>query len=118
MAKYMANPEGVKNDNNKPRWDLLPIDPIEEIVKVLTHGSKKYSDHGWLDVPDRRVRYYSAMMRHIAAWKRGKIIDSESGLSHLAHAACNLIFLMCFDRIENDDIQKKIQKLFSFIKMQ
>jgi hypothetical protein len=36
-------------------------------------------------------------MRHIAAWQSTGNTDPESGHHHLAHAACNLIFLMWFD---------------------
>ena len=35
---------GRKNDDNKLRWDLLPWEEVEEIVEILTFGSKKYSD--------------------------------------------------------------------------
>lgn len=85
---------GKKNDQGKRRWDLLPWGPIEEVVQVLQVGAIKYGDENWVRVPNARIRYFSAAMRHILAWWRGEELDKEDGLSHLAHAMCCLIFLM------------------------
>lgn len=35
---------GVKYDQEKPRWSLLPWDVLEWVVKVLTFGSKKFTE--------------------------------------------------------------------------
>ena len=87
-------PDGVKYDGEKPRWDLLPYESLEEVVKVLTYGAKKYSDDNWKVVPDIDKRYFAAAMRHLAEWKEYDAMDEESGLSHLAHATCCLLFLL------------------------
>lgn len=84
--------EGKKDDNGKDRWDLLPIAPIEQVVKVLTMGAGKYGPNNWRNVESER--YYAALLRHLVAWRKGEKIDQESGLSHLAHAMANVIFLM------------------------
>ena len=86
--------EGVKYDNDKLRWDLLPMAPVEEVVKVLTYGAKKYDDENWRKVDNQRSRYYAAAMRHIVAWWQGEKRDPERGYHHLAHAICCLIFLI------------------------
>ena len=41
--------EGKKNDyqDGKLRWDLLPLEEIEDIVKLYTAGSIKYGDNNW-----------------------------------------------------------------------
>ena len=84
---------GRKFDSEKPRWDLLPVEPVEDIVKVLTYGSKKYADDNWKCVKPFKKRYFSAMLRHIFAWWCGESTDKETGLSHLSHAGCCLLFL-------------------------
>lgn len=89
-----------KFDTKKPKWNLLPYREVEEIVKVLMHGSKKYSEYGWKKVPRAKERYFSAAMRHITAWWSGEKLDKESGLNHLAHAGCCLLFLMWHDKKE------------------
>jgi len=87
--------KGIKFDSEKPRWDLLPLRPVREIVKVLTHGSVKYEDFNWVKVKPFKERYFSALMRHLDAWwTDGEQIDPESGLHHLGHAGCCLIFLL------------------------
>jgi hypothetical protein len=86
--------EGRKDDNEKDRWDLLPVDPIRQLVKVLTFGARKYADDNWMKVPGARRRYYSAAMRHLTAWYDGEQLDPESGLPTLAHALCCIVFLM------------------------
>ena len=84
---------GLKYDENKPRYDLIPKQPLEDIAKVLTFGAGKYSDDNWKKVESGRARYYSATIRHIEAWRAGEILDSEPALPHLAHAMATLMFL-------------------------
>lgn len=86
--------EGLKFDTGKLRWDLLPIDCIEDVVKILTFGSVKYGPNNWQMLEEGEERYYAALMRHLSAYRQGEIIDIESGLSHLSHAMCNILFLL------------------------
>lgn len=92
-------PGALKYDADKPRWDLLPYDAIGAIVEVMTFGARKYAPDGWRAVPDGRARYFAALMRHLVAWRAGATHDPDSGLHHLAHAACDAVFLLwieCF----------------------
>lgn len=94
-----AKPIGNKDDLDKLRWDLLPMDVIEDVVKVLTYGAKKYSDDNWKLIDNPINRYYSAMMRHLIDWKvYNEQNDKESGLPHLAHALCCLVFINWFNK--------------------
>lgn len=86
--------EGVKYDASKPRWSLIPIGTMEEVVKVLEYGANKYSPDNWKYVHNMETRYYDAAMRHIDAYWKGEYLDEESGQPHLAHAVCCLLFLM------------------------
>ncbi len=94
-------PKGLKYDQGKDRWDLLPFGTVKQIVKVLTFGAKKYEDNSWQEVDGGRKRYYAAAMRHMDAWWGGEKSDPESGLHHLSHAACCMLFLIWLD---NKDI--------------
>jgi hypothetical protein len=87
---------GRKYDKGKVRYELLPPAFIEAVAKVLTYGAAKYDDDNWLKID--KERYYGALMRHIIAWRKGENLDRESGLPHLAHAACNLLFLMHYNK--------------------
>jgi hypothetical protein len=88
---------GRKFDGDKPRWCLLPWKETQDIVDVLTFGSKKYEDNNWKKVEDPKNRYFSAAIRHLTAWWNGEVYDSESKKNHLAHALCCIIFLLWFD---------------------
>ena len=62
-----------------------------EVGNVGTVGAKKYSDNGWMEVPEGINRYTDAMMRHYLKEESGEIFDPE--LTELAgenihHAAC------------------------------
>lgn len=86
---------GVKYDGEKPQWHLLPFDALEETVKVLTWAAKtKYGPHNWKFVTNPRVRYISALYRHLLKYMMGEKTDADSGLSPLSHALCDLIFLI------------------------
>jgi hypothetical protein len=86
-----------KKDAGKLMWDLLPIESIEAIVRVMTFGARKYRPKGWQEVPDATNRYYAALMRHLCAWRKGETIDPESKMPHLWHALTNLTFMVWFE---------------------
>ena len=90
--------EGRKDDQGKARWDLVPWEDLERIVDVFSFGAKKYEPNNWKKVPDPHNRYFAAVMRHLTAWRKGEEIDPETGIPHLAHAGCSLLFLQWFDR--------------------
>jgi len=83
-----------KYDTDKLRWDLMPFDSLLEIVKVVTYGAKKYNANNWQDLDNFNDRYFGACLRHLTSWKLGEQVDKESNLRHLAHAGCNIIFLL------------------------
>jgi hypothetical protein len=84
---------GRKFDGGKLEYGLLPPLALEETVKVLTFGAQKYERDNWQKVPDAKRRYFDALQRHVWAWKQGEQLDPESGIHHLAHAMCCLMFL-------------------------
>lgn len=87
-------PLGQKFDDHKPRWDLIPYEALQEVVAVLTHGSQKYGPENWRKVPEGERRYFAAAQRHLVSHRLGERLDPESGLPHLAHAACCLLFML------------------------
>lgn len=88
-----ASPQ--KFDGGKVRLELLPVDALEEVGKVLTFGAIKYAAGNWATGSGFSwMRLFGALLRHLFAWARGEDKDPESGLSHLAHAGCMLLFLL------------------------
>ena len=84
----------AKYDQDKLRWDLIPLEAVEECVKILTFGAQKYGENKWQHLEDFENRYFAAAMRHLVAYKKGEKVDSESGNLHLSHALTNLVFLI------------------------
>ena len=102
----------IKFDSGKTDWSLMPFEAVEEINKVLEFGAKKYAAHNWTQGEGfRYTRVLNSLFRHLFAWSRGEDLDPESGLSHLAHAGCNIIFLLYYNRYKarynNDDRFKR-----------
>jgi hypothetical protein len=93
---------GLKFDKEKPDMYLLPPLATLEVGKVLTYGAEKYDPHNWRKLENLQERYTSAAMRHILAHMAGEKNDEETGLSHLAHAMCCLLF-----KLEDELLDKK-----------
>ncbi len=91
--KPTSNSDFKKFDQEKPQVAYLPFDQLEEVAKVLDYGAQKYGRDNWHKSPSI-MKYLSASLRHIFAWRKGENTDKETGLSHLAHAICSLLFLM------------------------
>jgi hypothetical protein len=98
MLQENKENQGVKYDADKDDWALMPFDALQPCLRVLMLGSKKYSDDNWKFVDNHERRYFNAAMRHLLAWKSGEKIDGETGITHLAHAVCCLLFLIWKER--------------------
>ena len=85
---------GTKDDQGKPRFDLIP--PLAErcVAEVLQYGATKYAPDNWRKVPNAQARYFAAARRHLNAYQAGEKTDSESGINHLAHAITSLMFAL------------------------
>lgn len=81
----------------KTRFDLVPFEAVAQIADVLEFGADKYEANNWCRGA-HWSRYFSALCRHVFAWWRGEDLDPETGISHLAHAGCCLLFLMEYQR--------------------
>lgn len=89
--------KGVKFDEGKLRFELLPIKPLMDVVKVFTLGAKKYTDRNW-EQGIAFGRLFGAMIRHSFKWWAGETHDQEDGQHHLASVITNAMFLMELER--------------------
>lgn len=84
----------MKFDAEKPRMELLDPYAMEQLALVLTFGAhQKYEPWNWTKGL-AFSRLIGAALRHLFAFAKGEDLDPESGLSHLAHAMCCLMFLI------------------------
>lgn len=100
-AADLTTEAGRKFDNDKPQFNLVPPKALIETVKVLTYGAQKYAPDNWRKVPEAKTRYFSAAMRHLWSWAKGETKDPETGISHLAHALCSIMFMLELELEEN-----------------
>jgi len=89
---------GRKFDSGKLDYTLIPWDGLEEVVKVLEFGAKKYDRDNWRFVEGAEQRYLAAALRHLVAYQIEQPTDEETGISHLAHAGCCLLFLLALEK--------------------
>lgn len=96
----MMETKGVKNDfkDKKLRWDLLPLQEIEDIVKVYTAGADKYGDNNWQNLENGYQRYKAALLRHLLEYEKGNEFDHETNCRHLAQVAWNAISMLYFSK--------------------
>lgn len=101
----------IKHDSEKVRLDLLSTIALVEIAKVMTFGARKYNDHNWRN-GFKWSRLLGAALRHLFAFVGGEDKDPETGLSHLAHAGCCIMFLLEHEAVhkDKDDRYKQVSK--------
>ena len=107
--------EGIKFDSEKLRWDLLPFDALEEVVKVYTYGATKYEDRNW----EKGIKYsriIGALLRHLVARISGKIFNKDDGgVRHTAQIAWNALALLAYElrgMVEFDDMPNKLKNTY------
>lgn len=97
----MSEP-GQKFDQGKTPLALLDPYAVDQLGKVLAFGANKYGEHNWRGGLGW-ARLASAALRHIFAFLSGEDNDQESGLPHVAHAMCCLMFILGLRDKEHDD---------------
>jgi len=83
---------GIKFDDGKLDWTLLPFEEMESVIRVLMFGAKKYERDNWKKVDIERYR--NAAMRHLVASLKGEKLDEETGESHMSHLICCALFIL------------------------
>lgn len=110
--------EGKKNDkkDDKTRWELMPLDCLEDIARVYTEGAKKYGENTWQYLDNGYQRYKGALLRHLYR-SENETFDEETGCRHLAQVAWNAIALLWLSKAEEPDlIDKFSSNVFGGIK--
>jgi hypothetical protein len=92
------------HNKGDPRGDWFPVRAFEPTVRVLEFGAKKYAKGNWAKGMSWSV-CFTCTMSHLSKAFQGEENDEESGLPHLAHAMCNIVFLLGYRTLfpEGDD---------------
>jgi hypothetical protein len=110
VSVYSSNPEfvdelrervqGVKYDDNKLQYSLIPPYALEAVAQNLTDGLKKYPErNNWVKVSNAQERYLDALYRHLEAHRKGEIYDTDNinpENTHMAAVVANALFLLEF----------------------
>ncbi len=92
------NAPGAKVDAGKLKaWLFFAgfANALEDVALVTTKGAEKYTENGWVEVPEGKKRYMNAFMRHALKFGQGKRIDDEgegaTGCTHISQMIWNLL---------------------------
>ena len=89
-----ANTPGAKLDAGKNRPGLVLggfARALWAVSEIGTFGAAKYTENGWVEVPNGQARYDDAKMRHWLKEHMGQELDPESEKLHMAHEAWNAL---------------------------
>lgn len=92
--------KGVK----EARFDLIPVEALEEVATLYGRGATKYVANNWRNGYEWS-KSYAALQRHANAFWRGEDVDSEMGVSHMACVVFHALALITFknDHPDYDD---------------
>ena len=85
---------GAKLDSGKVQPALIiegMARALWAVSEIATFGATKYTEGGWVEVPEGEKRYANAQYRHILKKAMGETIDPDSEKLHLAHEAWNAL---------------------------
>ena len=105
----VTDPKTGGQKGRKPEaYALIPAAPLAEVARVYGKGAEKYEPWNWAKGYAWNLSF-SALFRHIEAFRSGVSHDADDHLHHLAHAAFHLFALMEFERLGlgTDDRQPK-----------
>lgn len=99
--------KGLRYNQGKTRFSLIPKSALNELAKVLSYGAEKYTvrDENGKVISDGSNNWRKGLMwkdvldsahRHLEAFENGEDNDPESGLLHLGHLMANVSFLIDF----------------------
>lgn len=92
-----------RSNAGKPKYSILPLDCLEDCVRVLEMGAVKYSRNNWRKGL-KQTEVIDSLLRHITAYVSGEVNDPESGLPHIGHIQANAIFLAGKNNIDDLEV--------------
>jgi len=94
---------GDRDNTGKPEISMIleARHAMGGIADVLTFGKNKYARGNWRKGLSH-TQICDSMLRHLSAYLAGEDTDSDSGLPHVDHIACNALFLAEMVRARED----------------
>ena len=109
-GKFVGKPgdgQGLRYNNGKPRFDLLPPEALQALAEHYGKGAEKYAARNWERGMDW-CKCFASLERHAWAWMGGEDIDPENGSHHMIAVAWNAmaLFTYAMRNIGTDDRPK------------
>lgn len=69
-------------DTGKPRYDLIPLDPLKRLAELYARGAVKYGDRNWqkANSPEELARFKASAFRHFMQWLNDED-DEDHGIA-------------------------------------
>lgn len=103
---------GLRYNEGKTRYDLLPEHSLQKTADVFDFGSKKYGENNW-EKGMKWTTVLSSLERHLHCIKRGEDYDPESGLLHIYHLTCNSLMLGEYYKIYPQGDNRKVNNFLN-----
>jgi hypothetical protein len=96
MDRDPLNPKDqLAQRENKVRMDLLDLDALEGVARVMEFGAitRGYGVRNYVTIPIAERVYIAATLRHLSAIMRGEDKAPDSGLDHWDHIGANAMIV-------------------------
>jgi hypothetical protein len=87
---------GLRFSTGKLRLELIPVEWLVELARVMTVGATKYEERNW-EAGMPWSQCLGPLNRHKARWEAGHIVDAETKCHELAMVAWNALALMSYE---------------------
>ena len=97
--------------------DNDPVKLLYSVGEVLTMGAKKYAPRNWeqglsyVDTVDCIIRHGLKYLHAVETGDETLKLDEESGLPHVAHMLCNIMFLLHFEQESGKGIDDRRERM-------
>lgn len=71
----------------------IQVEAFEPMARVLMFGAEKYERNNWRKKPNDKCETVDSLDRHIKSLVKGQELDPDSGLPHIGHVLCNIMFI-------------------------
>ena len=114
VESYNKPGQGIKHDQGKQRFDLIPFDLMDGEQRVWEFGAKKYAPMNWRKgMPVTQPT--NAAIRHLTSFLMGENLDPETLESHIDHAVCCLRMiqntLRYFPELDDRNVNPRLIKV-------
>ena len=86
-------------DEDKLRFDLIPVELLERLAGLYTRGAKKYGDSNWQLAKEKDAidRFKQSAWRHFISWQKG-----EEDEDHAVAVAFNIFAYEWLTKYKNE----------------